>query len=171
MKHFSRTKRMVIDGMLAAVALSVFVIELQLPSLIPIPGIKPGLSNIITLVTLYLIGPWDALAVLLVRITLGCIITGRMMAFAYSLGGGILSFFILLLLWRRIDNKILFVCSIFSAMAHNLGQILVAILLTKTVGVLYYLPVLEVSGIITGLFTGLVAQLVIKRLKKVYSNE
>lgn len=165
-KFRTKTGRIVLDAMLTAVALSIFVIELQIPSLTPIPGIKLGLSNIITLVAMFLLGPLDALAVTLLRILLGCILAGNVMSLAYSLAGGLLSYLVMVFLRKIVSGKQIFICSIFCAMVHNLGQIIVAVLITKTAAVFFYLPILMVSGIITGAFTGLTAQLVINRLKK-----
>lgn len=165
-KFRTKTGRIVLDAMLTAVALSIFVIELQIPSLTPIPGIKLGLSNILTLAAMFLLGPLDALAVSLLRILLGCILAGNVMSLAYSLAGGLLSYLVMVFLRKIVSGKQIFICSIFCAMVHNLGQIIVAVLITKTAAVFFYLPILMVSGIITGAFTGLTAQLVINRLKK-----
>ena len=167
MEKKTKTKRLAIDALLSAVALIIFTIELQFPSLTPIPGIKLGLANIITLMAIFLLGPIDALYVLLVRIFLGCLLTGQIMALAYSLAGGALSFVVMLIFRRFITNKQIFVCSIFGAMAHNIGQILIAVVITQTTQVAYYLPILMVSSIITGLFTGLAAQYTVIHLRNI----
>ncbi len=170
MKHFpnsTQTKRLVTDALLSTFALIIFIIELQLPSLTPIPGIKLGLSNIVTLVTMFVLGPSDAFAVLMVRILLGGLLSGQLVALAYSLSGGLLSYAFMLLLRKIINDSQIFVCSILCAMAHNLGQIIIAVILTRTTAIIFYLPILFISGIITGLFTGLCAQLITPRLKKI----
>ncbi|MGN0160978.1 MAG: Gx transporter family protein [Lachnospiraceae bacterium] len=169
-KQLNKTKRLVLDGLLSAIALIIFVIELQIPSLTPIPGIKLGLSNIVTLMAMFLLGPLDAFYVLFVRVFLGCLLSGQVMALAYSLAGGFFSFFLMLLLHKVVSDRQIFVCSVFCALAHNLGQILVAVLITETPALFYYLPVLGVSGIIAGTFTGLTAQFVIKHLKRIRSG-
>lgn len=161
-----KTKRLVFDALLTAIALIIFTIELHLPSLTPIPGVKLGLSNIITLVALFLYGPWDALVILLMRIFLGCLFSGNMMALAYSLTGGLFSYLLLLVLRKIISPKQIFVASVLCGMAHNVGQVLVAVLITHTPAVWYYLPILCISGIIAGLFTGLCAQFTLPYLKK-----
>ena len=82
-------RRLTKDGVLTAVALAIFTVELQLPELAPVPGVKPGLANIVTLVTAFTLGPWDALAVLIARIVLGGLIAGNPAAILYSLCGGL----------------------------------------------------------------------------------
>ena len=160
-----KTKRIVLDALLTALALSLFLLELQIPSPVPIPGIKLGLANIITLVALFLLSAWDAAAILTVRILLGAIFGGNFMAFWYSAAGGLLCFLVLLLVRRLITQKQIWVCSALGAMAHNVGQMAVALLVTRTGALIVYLPVLLVSGILTGIFTGLAAQFLLWRLK------
>ena len=100
------------------------------------------------------------------RITLGSIFTGQLVSFIYSLTGGVLSFLLMLLLRRFFPVKQLWVLSALCAVMHNAGQLAAAMLMTSTVQLIYYLPVLIVSGIIAGVFTGLCAQLVLLRLNK-----
>lgn len=157
-------KKLATLALLAAVALIVFVIELQIPAPIPVPGVKLGLSNVITLVTLSLFGWKEALAVLLVRIVLGGVVTGQVGALPYALAGGLLSFAAMVLLKRFVTEKQLWVCSVVGGFFHNLGQLLIAILLTQTPGLISYLPVLLLSGMVAGLFTGLCAQPVVKAI-------
>lgn len=160
------TRRLTTLSLLTAVALIMFIIESQLPPLTAIPGIKLGLSNVITLVTMYLLGPGSALLVLLIRVVLGGIVTGQVGAIAYSFAGGVLSFLVLLLLRRVISLRQLWVISIFCAIAHNFGQILVAVWMTETLELFWYGFILTISGIVTGLFTGLAAQAVLMHLAK-----
>lgn len=152
--------------MLTAVALIIFTVEAQIPAPVPIQGVKLGLANIITVYSMFAMGPWDTLAIMLVRIFVGGIVTGRVMAILYSIGGGILSYFVMLLFRKILTLKQIWVCSVFAAIAHNIGQILAAMFVAKTKELIVYLPVLLVSGIITGLFTGLCAQLIITKLEK-----
>lgn len=159
--NITKTRRLTLNALLSAIALVIFIVELQFPSLTPIPGIKLGLANIITLMAMFLLGPIDAIYVLVVRILLGCLLSGQVMALAYSIAGGLLSFVVMLLMRKLITTKQIFVCSVFCAIAHNLGQILVAIAITRTVQIMYYLPILMVAGIVAGLFTGLAAQYVV----------
>lgn len=153
-------------ALLTAAALGIFVLELQIPSPVPIPGVKLGLSNIITLVVLCLFGWKEALAVLLVRIVLGGVVTGQVGALPYALAGGLLSFGAMLLCKRFIREKQLWVLSVIGGFFHNLGQLSMAMLITQTPGLIAYLPVLLLSGMAAGLFTGLCAQFVVDRLEK-----
>ena len=159
-------KKLALLALLTALALVMFVIELQIPAPIPVPGVKLGLSNIITLVVLLLFGWKEAWAVLLVRILLGSVITGQLGALPYALAGGILSLLVMCLLKRVVSEKQLWVLSVLGGFFHNLGQLGMAILITRTPGMIAYLPVLLLSGMAAGLFTGLCAQAVLSRLRK-----
>ncbi|MBE6724576.1 MAG: Gx transporter family protein [Ruminococcaceae bacterium] len=156
-------RRLTVDALFAAVALTIFVIELYIPS-VGIPGVKLGLANIVTVTAAFLIGPWDAGAILLCRIVLGGIFSGQVMALWYSLAGGTLCWLTMLPLRRILTKKQIWVMSVIGAVAHNVGQILVALAVTRTAAILYYLPVLMVSGVLAGLFTGIAAQLAVNRL-------
>ena len=160
-----RTKRIAFDALLAAIALTLFLVELQIPSPVPIPGVKLGLANIITVVALFLLSPVDALAVLFVRVLLGAVFGGNFMALFYSAAGGILCYLVMLLMRNFVTEKQIWVCSVMGAIAHNIGQMAVALIVTQTFALIVYLPVLMVSGILAGLFTGLAAQFLTHRAK------
>ena len=159
------TKRLTILSLLTAASLCVFVVEAQIPPMTAVPGVKAGLSNIFTVVALHLLGPGSALSLLLVRIVLGSLITGRVAAMAYSLCGGLLAFAVLFSM-KRIPHKQIWAVSILSAIAHNIGQLLLASYVLGTKAVLWYMPVLILSALAAGLFTGLAAQLVLRQLEK-----
>ena len=161
-----KVKRLTELALLTALALIIFVVELQIPSLTPIPGIKLGLANIITVYAVYRYKAGEAALVLLARIILGSIFSGNMMAIMYSLAGGTLCLLGMLLLKRVIPPKHMWLCSVFGAVLHNVGQVIVACVVTGTLWILGYLPVLVLSGCIAGAFTGLCAQLVASRLYK-----
>lgn len=153
-------------ALLTAAGLVVFVIEAQLPPLTMIPGIKLGLSNVFTMLTLFWAGPGWAFGSMLVRVSLGSLLTGQTMAFFYSLAGGAAAFIVMWGLKKPLGEEKLWVLSAFGAMGHNAGQMAAAVFITRTRALLYYLPVLLASAIITGVFTGLCAQLVCRRAKK-----
>ncbi len=159
-----KTQRMVRGALLTAIALTIFMIEARIPAPIPIPGIKLGLANIVTLYALFVLGPWDALGILLARIILGSLFAGNMMVLLYSLAGGLLCWTLSCGLCRIMTTQQIWLCSIFGAMAHNLGQMAVAIAITQTPGLLVYLPALMVSGVIAGAFTGWAAQFLVARM-------
>lgn len=164
-----QTKRLTLLAVLTAAALCVFVLEAQLPPLTPVPGIKLGLANVFTLFALYLLDAKSALALLLVRVVLGGFVTGQVSAMGYSLCGGLLSYLALLLFYRRIPGKQLWALSILSALAHNLGQLLLASVVMGTFAIFWYAPILFLAAMITGAFTGLTAQMVLKHWKKLRS--
>ena len=162
----NNVRKLTLCAVLTAAALVTFVIELQLPPLTGIPGIKPGLANIFTLFALCWLGRGWAFALMMVRVVLGCVVTGRMMALGYSLAGGALAYLVMAALLCAIPERQLWVVSMFGAMAHNLGQMLVARFVAGVAAIWYYLPVLLLSALVTGLFTGLCAQLILKRLRR-----
>lgn len=161
-----KLQRLTLTSLLTAAGLVVFVIESQLPPLTAIPGIKPGLSNVFTMLTLFWVGPGWALGTMLVRVSLGSLLTGQTMAFFYSIAGGTAAFAVMWALKKPLGEQKLWVLSAFGAMGHNLGQMAAALFITRTQALLYYLPVLMVSSIVTGIFTGLCAQLVSRRARQ-----
>ena len=110
-------------SVLLTIAIIIFVLELQLPPLTPIPGIKMGLSNIITLVIILLYNKKDAFTVLILRIVISSIFAGQMTSFLYSIAGGIFSFAVMSLFSLFLKKDKLWVISAFGAIGHNLGQI------------------------------------------------
>lgn len=147
-------KRLSINGILTAVALGIFVLEAQLPPLTPVPGIKLGLSNIVTLFALVFLSGKDALMILLARIILGSLFSGNPSVLLYSMAGGLSALLVESIFLRKNSVVFLWGISAIGALTHNTIQICVAVLLTKTPAILSYLPILWISGIITGLFTG-----------------
>ena len=152
------------SALLAAVALTIFVLEAQIPLPLPVPGLKLGLCNIVTLFALCRLGRGWSLAIVLPRIVLGNLAMRQVMALLCALAGGLLSFLVMALIFRRLGQSLLWVTGAFGGIAHNLGQMTVAVLVTSTPALLVYLPVLLLCGILTGAFTGLCARLLCERL-------
>lgn len=159
-----KTKKLTSLALLTALALIIFSVEIMLPPLVPIPGIKLGLANIITLVVLSKYSVKDAALVLLVRILLATFFFGQALSMLYSLAGGFCCLLAMYLSNKLLSGHYLFLTSIVGAIFHNLGQLLVAFLITQVAGVLVYLPFLMLAGVITGLFTGLCAHFACKYL-------
>lgn len=159
------TKKLTLLSLYTAISLGIFVLESMLPPIIPIPGIKPGLANIITLIVLMKYTGRDALLVTLCRILLATFCTGNAQSFLYSIAGGLLSLGIMILVNKLLSGSYIYITSILGGIFHNIGQILVAIAVTSTPLVITYLPVLILSGIITGMFTGLCAYYTGGRIK------
>ena len=152
-------------ALLTAIALGIFMLEAQIPSPVPVPGVKLGLANIITLAAMYLLGRKEAAGVLIVRIIMGAIFAGPS-TFIYSLAGGMLAYLSMCIMTLFIPEDRVWLTSAISAVFHNAGQLGACALIVKTPGVIYYAPVLAASGIITGLFTGFAAMYLIKSLRK-----
>ncbi|WP_314724582.1 Gx transporter family protein [Enterocloster bolteae] len=152
-------------AMLTGVALIIFVIELQIPNPFPIPGIKLGLANIITVYALYNYRAREVMMIVFARIFLAAVFSGNMMALLYSFSGSVLCLTGMLILKRIIDEKHIWIASVFGAVLHNIGQIAIAVIIMGF-GVLAYLPFLLVSGCLAGAFTGGCAQLIVGRLKE-----
>ena len=151
-------------GLLTCIALIIFVVEMHIPVPVPIPGIKLGLANIVTVYAVYMYSPGDAALILFARIILGAIFSGNISALIFSMSGGILCLLGMIILRRFIDERHIYFCSIIGAVLHNLGQIIAAAFVTGTLSVFAYLPILTVSGCISGLFTGICAQITVNRL-------
>lgn len=161
-----KTKKLSLMAMLTAASLIVFVIEAQIPAPVPIPGVKLGLANVVTLIAMLLLGRREAGLVLAVRVAMGSIFAGGVSAFLFSAVGGTLAYAVMCLTVKLFPRKMLWVVSALAAVAHNLGQLLTAVAITKTASLMAYAPVLLASGIITGVFTGLVAIYLAARLDK-----
>lgn len=151
-------------SLLTTIALIIFVVEMRIPNLVPIPGVKLGLANIVTVYAVYHYKANETMLIVLARILLGSIFGGNMSAVIYSLSGGILCLAGMLVLRRMIDEKHIWICSILGAVLHNIGQIAAAVVMMKTTAVLTYIPFLLVSGCAAGAFTGLCAQVIINRI-------
>lgn len=153
-------------ALLTALALIIFVVEMQIPSPVPVPGVKLGLANIITVYAVYHYRAGDVLMLLLVRIFLGSVFGGNLGALPFSLSGGLLCLAGMLIMRRFIDEDHIWISSVISAVLHNIGQTAAAIVVMQTYAVVTYLPFLIFAGCIAGVFTGMSAQLIIKRLRR-----
>ena len=150
-------------ALLTAIALTIFMAEAQLPVL-PIPGVKLGLANIVTVYAMFALGPRDALLVLSSRVFLGAVFSGQMMTLFYSGAGGLLSWSMLALLRRPLGRERIWLASPVSALFHNLGQLLAAAGIARSWAVLAYLPYLVLAGCAAGLLTGVAAKALAGRL-------
>lgn len=162
----NKTKKVVFLGVLTSVALVLSYLEAILPPIMAaVPGIKMGLPNIVMIFLLYRFGVKESAMVSLVRLFIVALLFGNVMTLAYSFAGAALS---LLLMAICKKTKIFSVVgtSVVGGVAHNLGQIVVAIVLLDTVQIGYYMAVLAITGTIAGVFVGLAGSLILKRLEK-----
>ncbi len=160
-----KTKKLTLLALLSAIALTIFLVEAQIPALVPIPGVKLGLANIVTVFTVFVLGPREGAAVLFVRIFLGAVFAGNFSTIFYSAAGGVCAIGVTILLRKILTNKQLWVAGCLGAVAHSIGQMAMAVLLTGTPSLAVYLPVMIAISIVTGLFTGLCAQFLVNRGK------
>ena len=154
--------RLTTAGVLIALAFILSWIESLLPSFTGVPGVKPGLANIAVMCALYALGGKMAIAVALVRVVLSGFMFTGMNALLYSLAGSVLSLTVMLLL-RLPDKFSVPAVSIAGGVAHNAGQILLAWAMLGS-SVLYYFPVLILSGTVSGFVIGIIAALLIPRI-------
>ncbi|MCF0135513.1 MAG: Gx transporter family protein [Lachnospiraceae bacterium] len=152
---------------MAAAALIFSYLEALLPPLVAgLPGIKMGLPNIVIIVTLYMFGVKEAAAVSLVRLLLSSFMFGNLVTLTYSLAGAVLSLTVMAFL-KKLDAFSQVGVSVAGGVTHNIGQILVAVLILQTPQIAYYLLVLTVSGTVAGLLIGLAGSYVLKYLSRV----
>ncbi len=156
-------KQLAAAGMLTAAALIVFVIEAQIPPIVPIPGIKLGLSNVVTLAAIRMVGKVWGSAVHILRIVLGSLFTGQAVSFLYSISGGVCCLIVMLLLTSFLSNRWLWLISAISAVVHAGAQLVTAAIVMWTKSVLVYAPLILISAIVTGVFTGLCVQFLFKK--------
>ncbi|WP_295069453.1 Gx transporter family protein [Ruminococcus sp.] len=169
-----KTKRLTELALLTAIALIIFIIELRIPNLVAIPGVKLGLANIVTVYAVYKYSAKEVAMVVFARVMLGSIFGGNVSAIIYSMAGAVFCLIGMLGVKRRVPVNFIWLSSIIGAILHNTGQITVAIIIMRSFAVLYHYPYLIISGCIAGAFTGICAQLLIKRGfmgKKVEKNK
>lgn len=162
-----KTKNIAFIGLLCSVSLILAYIEALLPPIYAAaPGIKLGLANIMSVFALYKYGAKEAATVCLIRISLSALLFGNPWSLAYSAAGAVLSLAVMILL--KLSGKFCPVgVSIAGGVCHNLGQILLAMMVLKTIGLGLYMAVLAITGTIAGVLVGFCASLMLKYLKKV----
>ena len=159
------TKKLALAAVLTALALGLSTLENLFPVslLVPLPGIKLGLANIVTVFALYRLGAPFALAILVARCLLGAMFAGNVSALLFSLMGGVLAMLVMILL-RRAKRLSVYGVSIAGAAAHNIGQICAAMLVLGGTAVLGYLPALLGGSLVTGVLTGFVTSLLFRAM-------
>ncbi|MBR0311400.1 MAG: Gx transporter family protein [Oscillospiraceae bacterium] len=156
------TKRLTRCAVLAALALALSYVEGLFPPPVPLPGVKLGLANIVTLYALYALGAPSALSILLVRVLLGAMFAGNASALIFSLLGGFAAMGTMIAL-RRFDRLSVYGVSVGGAAAHNAGQVLAAVLTLGNTAPLAYLPPLLVVAVFSGALTGFVCSVLLGR--------
>ena len=165
-----KVKKLTTLGLLSAIALTIFMVEAQIPPLLPMPGVKLGLANIVTVFAVFALGAKEGAAVLFVRVFLGAVFAGNFSTIFYSAAGGAAAIGVTILLKKILKPDQLWVAGSVGAIAHSVGQMAMAILISGTPGLAVYLPVMIAISIVTGLFTGLCAQFRVNRGGKIWKT-
>lgn len=154
-----------ITGIYAALAIILGYVETLLPIQIGIPGVKPGFANIVTVFVLYMLGAKYAFFVNLIRIIVINSMFGTMMTLLFSVSGGMLSLLVMAFM-KKLPGIHTVGVSVCGGVAHNIGQIIIAVIFVKNSIILLYLPILGIGGILAGIFIGIVAGLLLKKLQQ-----
>ena len=153
-------------GVFTALALIFSYIETLVPISFGIPGVKLGLANLIIVIALYKIPLREVYVLSIVRVLLSGVLFGNYFSIAYSLAGGLLSLTVMALLKKAGGVSVIGI-SIAGGVCHNIGQLVVAMIVVETFAMSYYMPVLLVAGLITGFLIGVVADQVLRRISDI----
>ena len=150
-------------GVFTALALIFSYVETLIPFQIGIPGVKLGLANLIIVIALYKMNLKETCLLSVTRIILSGFIFGNLFSIIYSLSGGLLSLSVMAFLKKQGGFSVMGI-SIAGGVMHNVGQLLVAMVIVETFSIIYYIPLLLIAGVITGLVIGIAANEMLKRL-------
>jgi len=150
-------------GVFTALALIFSYVETLIPIHLGIPGVKLGLANLIIVITLYKMGIKEAYILSIVRVVLAGFIFGNMFSILYSMSGGLLSLTVMIFL-KKTDKFSIMGISMAGGVFHNIGQLIMAAIVLESLSIIYYLPVLLISGVLTGFLIGFIAYEMLKRL-------
>lgn len=163
-------KKVAYLGLLTSFALILSYVEYIFPIPVPFPGFKLGLANFAVLISLYLFGCKEAALVNLARILLAALLFGSVYSFVYAFCGACLSLTVESLLYKKKCFSEIGI-SVIGGVFHNVGQLIFAVIVTKSTAIMLYSPVLIAAGILTGLLIGILAKIVIPRIKKLVKTE
>lgn len=166
--QLNKTSKMIYMSLLISMALILSLIERNIPVPFVTPGAKLGLANLVIIISIYTLDSYkESFIVLIIRIFLSCIFGGGMSTFLYSVTGGIFSFIVTAIVKTLGKNNVSIIgVSASAAVFHNVGQLLMASIILNNFAVFLYLPVLSITGIITGIFVGLSANYLLNNLLK-----
>lgn len=163
-KPVTTSRKVTLSALLVACALILSWLELFIP--MPVPGMKIGLANLAVVMTLYLIGPGYASLVDVIRVFLAGFLFGSMGSILYSLSGALLSLLIMILFYKLHFSEL--IVSLFGGMSHNVGQLLCAAAIMRSPYLITsWGPFLLFAGMCTGLIVGLIARILVRRLKNI----
>lgn len=153
-------------GVFTALALIFSYVETLIPIQVGIPGVKLGLANLVVVVVLYKMGIKEAYTLAVVRVILSGFLFGNLFSIVYSLAGGLLSLTVMVALKRTKTFSLLGI-SAMGGVFHNVGQLIMATLVLESLSIGYYLPVLLISGLVTGILIGIISGEMLKRLNRI----
>jgi heptaprenyl diphosphate synthase len=163
----SKNKKYALIIILVTNAIVISFLESFIPIPVPVPGVKLGLGNIITMIAISFLGLNDVIFIVVVRCFVIAILTRGVMMLAFSLSGGILSALVMWILYKKLQEVFSIKgISVIGAIVHNTTQVLVASLILGQVVVMFYLPVLLISSVVTGLITGSIGELAINEIRR-----
>lgn len=163
-----QTKHLVYMSLLVAMALALHLVERNIPVPFMTPGAKLGLANLVTVIALYTMNQKrDVMKIIVARLVLSAIFGGSVSGLMYGSMGALLSFLIMIIIKESLKEKVSIIgVSAAGAVFHNIGQLLVASLIVQNIGVMLYLPVLSLAGIVTGIFVGMAANYTVAHMYK-----
>ena len=163
-----KIKKMVFLGLMVGYSLILYILETYIPNpfIVFFPGAKLGLTNIITLVSLLIFGFKETFIIVTVRVILSSIFAGPMSYLLFSIGGAYLSLIVMFLV-NKIKGFSVIGVSISGAIAHNIGQLLVASILVENFLMITYLPFMLATSLVTGLFVGIVSQFCYSKMDRI----
>ena len=166
-----KTKKMVFLGLMVGYSLILYILETYIPNpfIVFFPGAKLGLTNIITLVSLLIFGFKETFIIVTVRVILSSIFAGPMSYLLFSIGGAYLSLIVMFLV-NKIKGFSVIGVSIAGAIAHNIGQLLVASILVENFLMITYLPFMLATSLVTGLFVGIVSQFCYSKMDRIIDS-
>ena len=156
-------------AMMIALAMIFSYVETMIPINFGIPGVKLGLANLVIVAAIYLFGGKQAFLISIVRIFLSGFMFGNLASIMYSLAGGLLSLAAMLLL-KKTDKLSILAVSVMGGICHNIGQLIVAMLVVEKLKLIFYVPVLLISGFLTGLLIGIVCRVILPAVKRAYES-
>ena len=162
-------KTVALMAMMIALAMIFSYVETMIPINFGIPGVKLGLANLVIVAAIYLFGGKQAFLISIVRIFLSGFMFGNLASIMYSLAGGLLSLAAMLLL-KKTDKLSILAVSVMGGICHNIGQLIVAMLVVENLKLIFYVPVLLISRFLTGLLIGIVCRVILSAVKRAYES-
>lgn len=164
----SKTFRIVFIGLLVSQALALYTIESMIPVPFIAPGAKLGLTNLITVIALYLLdNKKDVFLIIILRLLLSTMFAGNLSTLMYGASGAVLSFLSMILIKELLKEKVSIIgVSASGAFFHNVGQLIVASIMVQNIAIMLYLPILSMAGIGTGIFIGITSNFIVKHMGK-----